>query len=174
MTTGRDAHLAALLPGGKVLIAGGDGREGALLSAEVYDPATGRFAATDSLLESMSWPEMGLTLLNDGTVLVVGPMGKRSEIYNPISGKFTGIAPLTPVAFGYSTIALKNGSVFISNFRSYLYVPSSGTYKAAATLYSSYGSATLLRNGSVLVAGGAGGGSIGAIGNAGLYTPSGK
>src|SRR2546430_9670939 len=43
-------HTATLLPNGKVLVAGGfnDG-SGALASAELYGPATGRWARTGSL-----------------------------------------------------------------------------------------------------------------------------
>ena len=172
MTTGRDAHMAALLPWGKVLIAGGDNNGGALSSAELYDPATGSFTATGAMAEPNSWPSMGLALMTSGTVLVTGPIGHPSDLYNPTSGVFTATPTLTPVGFGYTAVLLKNGSVFLSYIRSYLYVPSSKTFRAAAQLYSEYGTATLLRDGDVLVAGGAG--STGGIASAGLYMPSGK
>jgi len=54
MTTPRDSHTATLLPNGKVLVAAGhyDGikPDQSLASAELYDPATGTWAATGSLV----------------------------------------------------------------------------------------------------------------------------
>ena len=46
MTVARDSHLAVLLPDGKVLIVPGtDGDDSE--TAEIYDPFTGTFSATD-------------------------------------------------------------------------------------------------------------------------------
>jgi hypothetical protein len=67
-----------LLPGGLVLAAGGDGQwagpadnsPGALTSAEVYNPATGTWTNTVSLLTSCYG--QSATLLPDGDVLVEG------------------------------------------------------------------------------------------------------
>jgi hypothetical protein len=49
MSTGRYGHTAVLLPNGKVLVAGGYGTNGALATAELYDPATGLWTLTGSL-----------------------------------------------------------------------------------------------------------------------------
>src|SRR5262249_42574182 len=49
LATARNNHTATLLPSGKVLVAGGF-ENGSLASAEVYDPATGVWAATGSLV----------------------------------------------------------------------------------------------------------------------------
>jgi len=76
MTTSRNSHTATLLADGKVLIAGGDfgagGSSGssALATAELYDPATGRFVATGA----MTTPRRShtATLLNNGNVLIAG------------------------------------------------------------------------------------------------------
>src|ERR1700676_2721392 len=46
--TARYQHTATLLPNGKVLVAGGN-NGGALTSAELYDPASGTWAATGNL-----------------------------------------------------------------------------------------------------------------------------
>lgn len=48
LTTTRSGHSATLLPNGKVLVAGGVGPNDAeLQTAELYDPATGRFTPTE-------------------------------------------------------------------------------------------------------------------------------
>ncbi len=46
LSTARMNHTATLLPNGQVLVAGGLGNGGALASAELFDPATGRWTAT--------------------------------------------------------------------------------------------------------------------------------
>jgi len=50
MATARSNHTATLLPGGKVLVAGGyGGLVNLVSSAELYDPATGTWSATGSM-----------------------------------------------------------------------------------------------------------------------------
>jgi hypothetical protein len=84
---------ATLLPDGKVLVAGGfrsDGN-GALASAELYDPVSGTWTATSSMDEARA--EQTATLLLDGKVLVAGGVINGSfspvasaELYDPGSG----------------------------------------------------------------------------------------
>jgi hypothetical protein len=79
LATARFSHVAATLPGGKILIAGGsDSADPSdrtvephpLASVELYDPAAGSFSPA----ASMSMPRVGptATVLADGKVLVVG------------------------------------------------------------------------------------------------------
>jgi WD40 repeat protein len=78
MATGRFDLTAARLTDGRVLIAGGfpglppssAGDWPATASAEVYDPATGRFSRTGSMSGPRSWHTA--TALADGRVLIVG------------------------------------------------------------------------------------------------------
>jgi hypothetical protein len=88
MTEHRTLLKAALLPDGRVLVAGGYGENGDYLaSAEVYDPATGIWKATGSMAYARD--RFTMTLLLDGRMLVVG--GKNSdsvvlasaEVYDP-------------------------------------------------------------------------------------------
>jgi hypothetical protein len=87
MATARTRYAVALLPDGRVLIAGGhDGSGKTLASAEQYDPSTGTFTPTDSLAAAREYAVA--TLLSDGRVLITGgTAGKTSlasaELYTP-------------------------------------------------------------------------------------------
>jgi hypothetical protein len=64
-------HTATLLPDGKVLIAGGGGKSSfAGFVAELFDPATGTFSLTGSML--LPRTSHAATLLPNGEVLVTG------------------------------------------------------------------------------------------------------
>ena len=97
---GRFAAGATLLSSGQVLIAGGDF---GIASAELYDPATGTWAATGSLNTGRGF-FFSLTSLSNGTVLAAGGYlsGTGSlasaELYDP------GIAVTATMASGRGSI----------------------------------------------------------------------
>jgi hypothetical protein len=140
---------AILLTNGKVLFAGGESDFGRSAYAELYDPATGRFAATGSMTSRRAWHS--LTLLPDATVLAAG--GETDGC----SGNFCAFA----------------GSVMSAE----LYDPTSGTWTATGDMTGprSTHTATLLSDGRVLIAGGVSYGGIGVFfgstGSAELYVP---
>ncbi|MEO7674441.1 MAG: kelch repeat-containing protein [Pyrinomonadaceae bacterium] len=93
MISPRSAHTATRLPDGQVLIAGGMERNGVIFgSAELYNPATGRFTVA---AKSMNKQRVGhtATLLSNGKVLVAGGENDHAlasaEIYDSATGKFT-------------------------------------------------------------------------------------
>ncbi|HUG94849.1 MAG TPA: kelch repeat-containing protein, partial [Pleomorphomonadaceae bacterium] len=71
---------------GTVLVAGGsDGSGGTVFaSAELYDPSSGTWTTTASMIQARSGH--AATLLLDGTVLVAGAGGGTPELYDPGSG----------------------------------------------------------------------------------------
>jgi galactose oxidase-like protein len=96
MNTERSFHTATLLKDGQVLITGGytnpnpnpAGPRGCLKSAELYDPSTARFVAT----QDMSWFRVGhtATLIRDGRVLIAGGWDgvgnlATAELFVPVS-----------------------------------------------------------------------------------------
>jgi hypothetical protein len=180
MTEARSGHAATLLdlgsssaPGyGKVLIVGsGDP------TAELYNPATGTFAATGSLNHARLSPTA--TLLNTGMVLVVGDSTSANdasaELYNPASGTFSFTGSTTVARTGQSATLLLDGRVLIAGGgtkTAELYDPSSGTFTATA------GSMTESRSGHRATLLGAADGAqqgyvliIGTDGSADLYDP---
>ncbi len=126
MNSDRAGHTATLLGNGKVLLAGGFDGTQALKTAEVYDPSSNTFTATSSDMTSERVGDTA-TLLTNGNVLLAGG---------------------------------QPGSLTIG---SYLPLASAELYSPATNKFSKTGSmtsareeptATLLRNGEVLMTGG--------------------
>lgn len=175
MTTSRTTYTAALLPNGKVLIAGGQSSTiGVMLaSAELYDPSTGAFSPTGS----MTAPRLAYTetLLPNGKVLIAGGTKNgtntgtlaSAELYDPASGTFALTGSLnTGRFFSSSAPLLPNGNVLITGGRDSManiidsaevYNSATGTFSYAGTgMFSRHFRATevLLANGKVLITGG--------------------
>lgn len=114
----RSGHTATLLPDGRVLIAGGmRGNQDFYKSAELYNPATGKFQPTGDMHQR----RVGqiAVLLSSGKVLVaggwVGDGGTDSaELYDPATGQFTLISKMTSARGRPSAALLTNGDVLIA------------------------------------------------------------
>jgi hypothetical protein len=62
--------MAALLDGRVLVVGGVDPAYRVMATAEIYDPATGRWQPTGRLATAVMWPAMAV--LRDGRVVVAG------------------------------------------------------------------------------------------------------
>jgi Galactose oxidase, central domain len=118
----RGFTLTSLLDG-RVLLAGGylntpDGAGSSPADAELFDPRTGRFESTGSLISPRY--SHTATLLQDGRVLVVGgyPLTDNAttllysaEIFDPAAGTWSPAGELTTDRSIYKDILLRDGRV---------------------------------------------------------------
>lgn len=199
MTIARSAHTATLLSNGQVLIAGGgtNGQPGCgtiLSSAEIYDPTTGTFTATGSM--SQTRVQFAATLLSNGKVLVAGGFPGPScggvsavssaELYDPTTGTFSATGSMNTARFSFTQTLLNNGKVLVAGGTPFtfpgqdlasaeLYDPTTGSFTFTGSMTTPRDSghtATLLQNGTVLIAGGGLIGQPVVFSSAELYDPS--
>jgi hypothetical protein len=163
------AHTATLLDDGRVLIVGGCATDGCTTaevspSAEFYVPGQGFTAGPE-----LGQPRQGhsATLLSDGRVLVVGGWAREgtepldsAEVYDPQTGRFSTIGPLTTPRGASTATTLPDGRVLIigggdDREATEVFDPKSDTFTPAAPMPegSGGGGAIALSDGRVLVVG---------------------
>jgi hypothetical protein len=183
LTTARAYHTATLLPSGKVLVTGGDKLvEGGDIedfweTAELYDPATGIWTPTGSMMEKRAYHTA--TLLPSGKVLVVGGYNGTlnggsnflgsAELYDPATGHWSPVpGSLATARWNHTATLLANGKVLVAGggggdgaalASAELYDPATGYWTPTTNMLTvprQYHTAAVLPNGKVLVAGGSG------------------
>ena len=190
MTSPRSAHTATLLPSGKVLVAGGSDLSPGVppttksyATAELYDPATGRWSSTGSMTVARTY--FTATLLPNGKVLVTGgdpdPASGGSvpgatataELYDPSTGRWSMTGSMAFPRSLHTATLLPNGKVLVAGgsapgpafggtvqsaatATAELYDPATGSWRSTGSMATARFAhdATLLPSGKVLVAGG--------------------
>jgi large repetitive protein len=189
MKAPRSGQTATLLPDGQVLVTGGGCNGGlavcspdtslsTLASAELYNPATGTWRFTGGTDTGREYQTA--TLLPGGEVLVAGGLSscdegvctdaRSAELYHPSTGRFTATGSMHTVREQHTATLLRDGDVLVAGGLSRpgygpgggtstdaeLYHPATGTWSRAAPMAAPHAgqTATLLRNGWVLMAGG--------------------
>jgi hypothetical protein len=179
---------ATLLTNGSVLGTGAGGGP-----AELYNPATGKFTSAGCTIDCYLEYNTA-TPLPSGTVLLAGGDDGNSgdliaaaEIYNPTAGNFSATGSMvTPRTIQTATL-LSNGTVLLAGGNipnasetgttlasAELYNPSAGTFSATGSMTTARqeDTATLLPNGTVLVAGGGVPSASTVLSSAELYNPT--
>jgi hypothetical protein len=167
LITPRFGHTATLMPGGKVLIVGGqDVNNNILASAELYDPVTGTFSPTAGSLTTARESHTA-TLLANGKVLIAGGIqsgftpSNTTELYDPATGTFTFSPNMINTHSFHAATLLSNGMVLIaggggSTSINELYDPNALTFTPTGNFALLRGSetATLLLDATDLAVGG--------------------
>lgn len=150
MTAPRASACAALLPSGKVLVAGGSGAVGN--TAEVYDPTTDTWTPTaHTLAAAHGFP--ACVTLGSGKVLVTGGSNQAgvgstavAEIYDPDTGLFTTTGPMATARYWHTATVLGSGQVLVTGgctggypctattATAEVYDPDNGTWTATGAL----------------------------------------
>jgi hypothetical protein len=162
----RQWHTATLLLSGEVMIAGGiTNYVGALSTTELYDPSTNAFTPAKDMNTARA--AHTATLLSDGQVLIdsshpESDETRSSERYDPRTGFFHPISRTSDGGAETATL-LSNGKVLVTRTVegvgccAELYHPATGAFVPTGEMgnrMTSQYTATLLPDGTVLIAGG--------------------
>jgi hypothetical protein len=187
MSVARESHTGLLLPSGNVLIAGGHaGRHAEIRlydTAELYDPVSGTFRSTGSMIRRRH--KHAGALLPDGRVIITGGADERddqgeyrdAEVYDSRTERFVPLGEMRRARYKHqgTMTVLADGRVLIAGGAGdpEVFDPATGHFTLVAAsnaLAGNFSTATKLASGQVLIAGGYGNGT-GARGSAWLFMP---
>lgn len=191
LTSARSEMASALLPDGRVLAIGGSNGSTVLSSTELYNPQTNTWTTSGTMVTGRFDPtgDFQTPVLLDGRVLVAGGYTQgssvattSSEIYNPTTGNWNAGPPMSQRRASYAWMILPDGRVLVaggsgdpggtsSTGSAEIYDPQSNSWSAAAPMNAPRYNAAFarLRDGRLLVAGGANGSSF--LASAEIYDP---
>ncbi len=188
MTEPRESAVAAALPDGDVLIAGGYNGSGWVQTAEVFDPLTATFTPlTGRMASERVLPAAAVLPAGEGVLIAGGASGrsvlKSAEIFNPISETFEPVAgEMAAERYMSATATLPDGKVliaggttgYVDEKTAEVFDPATETFEplTGEMTESRVGAATAsLPDGEVLILGGLGEG-IGLLRTAELFDPA--
>jgi Galactose oxidase, central domain/Kelch motif len=179
MSVARGPLTATLLGNGRVLVVGGAQES----TTELYDPPSGTWIPGGTL-NVPRWLHAAVRL-GDGRVLVAGggAYTPTAELYDPATNRWTPTGSMSVDRYDFTATLLRDGRVLVvggyplssvgrSTELSELYDPATGRWTSTGSLRTPRRNhtATLLPNGTVLVAGGFN--SDGWLRSAELYDPA--
>ena len=183
MTEARSGFTATLLPGGKVLVAGG----GNTISAQLYDPLNDPYLNSSIDPNSNPWSATahpmivnrsshtatalvnGKVLISSGINISAGNEISSAELFDPVLGTWSATGSMSAVRQSHAATLLTDGAVLVTggvwrnSFLSNAYHAFAELYNPTTEVWSTAGfmatprtfhSTSLLPNGDVLVAGG--------------------
>lgn len=168
---GLEQNIQVLLTTGNVLVAGGISNGTISKAAQLYAPSKG-WTLTGSMEKARY--NFAAVVLQSGKVLVEGGLGSDSailesaELYDPTSRSWSSAGHMSYPRYGHTATLLQNGQVLVTGgcitfpscteFAgvSELYDPATNVWTTTKSLNlaRAFHTATLLRNGKVLVVGG--------------------
>jgi len=194
MSVARSHARAILLPSGSVLVVGGcvnDCLSATTSVVELYNPNTGTFTATGSMVQARS--DFAVTLLANGQVLVAGgctafdvngctTVTSKIEIYDPAAGTWKAAASLRTARYAMTATLMAGGKVLVAGGStaaldalnsSEIYNPTAKTWTLGAKMVQPRGDfvSITLATGKILFAGGESSSGV-SINNAELYDPT--
>lgn len=170
LQTGRSHHTATVIPGGRVLVAGGVSGSQVARRSELFDPETDTWS-NGGLLNVARSHHISM-LLPNGTVLAAGGFTSATatgattsaEIFHPDTLTWIPTSPMSSSRAFQTAVLLPDGNVLtMGGFREGAFLSSAEVYFstsrrwipiASMVTQRSQHSATLLHDGRVLVAGG--------------------
>jgi hypothetical protein len=175
MNVARERAVAAALPNGEVLVAGGENETGQLKSAELYDPSSNKWTVAAPMHEEREGA--AAAALPDGDVLVAGGLYEEeyeigptftlasAEIYDPSTNTWTAVAPMNNARKGAVAATLGDGEVIVAGGNNggggfgsaEIYNPVTNEWRSALGLFepgSDFAAAATLPDGKAILVGG--------------------